>query len=154
MKKTIYMILALCLVASFAFAQEEAVMDADVNAVVADQPVVDEAMAVDEAVEEAMPTDEGVVVLQGYVLDNMCAQAHQNDLAEFAPTHPKTCALEPDCAASGFSIYADGKLSKFDKESSAKIEEFLKAEGNESKVEVTAKDVNGELSLISITNQL
>ena len=54
---------------------------------------------------------------------------------------------------STYSIYADGKLYKFDQLSSDKVTEFLRKEEDKLEVVVTAQDKNGELSLISIANQ-
>lgn len=91
------------------------------------------------------------ITLKGVIIDNQCATANKDDLANFVKTHAKQCALA--CAASGYAIFADGKLYAFDKDSSAKVEEFLKKEGSKLQVVVSANDVNGQLSLISIASQ-
>jgi YHS domain-containing protein len=91
---------------------------------------------------------------KGTIIDNMCAEAHKGDLAEFIKTHPKSCALKPDCAASGYSFYFDGYLVKFDNASSVKVEEFLKQKDSKLEVIVTlSKQGKGIASLISINNQ-
>ena len=55
----------------------------------------------------------------------MCLDAHKTeDVAVFIKTHSKECALK--CEASGYAIFADGILNKFDQDSNAKITEFLK----------------------------
>lgn len=118
MKKLLFVVLALCFISSYAFAQAET-----------------------------------TVTIKGTIIDNACGQAHATDISEFIKTHPKTCALMPDCVASGYSIYADGKLSKFDKDSSAKIAEFLKKEDSKLDVEVVADKKGEELVLVSIENQ-
>lgn len=92
------------------------------------------------------------LTLQGDVIDNTCASAQKPEtLAAFVKTHTKACAVS--CAASGYSIYADGKLSKFDAASNAKIAEFLKKDDSKLAVVVVANKVGDELSLVSIENQ-
>ena len=99
-----------------------------------------------------MPTTKAVT-LKGYVIDNMCATSNKEKLGEFVKTHTKTCMLKASCLTSGYSIYSDGKLSKFNKESNSKIQEFLKKEDSKSEVEISAESVGDELNLISIKNQ-
>jgi len=128
MKKVLFVLLALCFVSSLAFAQE------------ATRPV-------------AATTSEAIV-LKGYIIDNRCASANNSDtLGEFVKTHTKQCATMPACMESGYSIYVDGKLYKFDKDSSTKVAEFLKNADSKLQVIVTAKQVGDELSLASIENQ-
>ncbi len=123
MKKLVLIIMAVCLVAGFAFAAET----------------------------QASAT----ITVKGDIIDNLCAGSQKTpaDLAAFVKTHTKQCTLMPQCAASGYSIFSDGKLSKFDKESNAKIEEFLKQADSKLQVVVVAKKVGDELSLVSIENQ-
>lgn len=124
MKKTIFLTFALCFLASFAFAQATT----------------------------AVITKE--VTIKGIVIDNACLGANKDKAAEFVKTHPKSCALMPDCAKSGYSIVTeDGKVYKFDKNSNKKVEEFLKKEDSKTNVVINAKDIKGELNLISIENQ-
>jgi len=89
----------------------------------------------------------------GTIIDTACATAHKAGLAEFVKTHPKECALAEACMASGYNIYANGKLYKFDKASSDKVAEFLKKADSKLEVTVSAEEVNGELRLLSIENQ-
>lgn len=120
MKKIAFVVLALCLSASFVFAQEGAKAD--------------------------------TVKVNGIIVDNMCASAHGADMAEFVKTHAKTCAVMPECQASGYSIFANGVLTAFDKDSSVKVAEFLKKADSSLEVSVVAKNAGKELSLISIEN--
>lgn len=120
MKKLLFALIALCVVTSFAFAQVAA---------------------------STATTSDQAVAIKGVIIDNMCAESHKDGLAEFVKTHPKSCVFMPDCAASEFSIYVDGKLTKFDKESNPKIEEFLKKEGSSLEVNVTVKKVVDEMGL-------
>ncbi|MDD2689339.1 MAG: hypothetical protein PHT41_04235 [Candidatus Omnitrophica bacterium] len=125
MKKAVLLAMAFCFISSLAFAQ-----------IAISTPVVENALTI-----------------KGDIIDNMCATAHKDDLADFVKTHTKECALAPACVDSGYSIFSDGKLYKFDKDSSAKVAEFLKKEDSKLKVTVTAKMAGEELSLISIENQ-
>jgi hypothetical protein len=100
----------------------------------------------------AFAQEAATLTLKGYIIDNKCAAAQSAQLDEFTKTHSKECALSPDCAASGFAIYADHQLYKFDKDSSAKIEEFLKKEDSKLLVTVEAKKAGKDLSLVSIKN--
>ena len=97
---------------------------------------------------------ETTVTLKGDIIDNMCAGTKSpEELTAFVKTHSKDCALAPACAESGYSIFADGKLNKFDKDSGAKIEEFLKKADSKLQVVVEAKTAGEELSLVSVKNQ-
>ena len=93
------------------------------------------------------------IILKGTIIDNHCAAMGKDNLAEFVKTHTKACALMPDCAASGYSIFADGNLYRFDQTSSKKIEEFLKRPDNKLQVVVEAEKVGEEIKLVSIENQ-
>ena len=94
-----------------------------------------------------------ILSLKGDIIDNMCAAANKDSLADFLKTHSKECALMSDCVASGYSIFADGKLYRFDQASSKKIEEFLKQSDSKLQVVVKAEKVGKELKLVSIENQ-
>lgn len=102
---------------------------------------------------EAFSGEEYMLTLKGDIIDNMCANASQDNLAEFVQNHTKQCALMAHCVASGFAIYADGKLYKFDETSNKKIEDFLKKADSKLQVEVKVKKSGEALSLISIENQ-
>ncbi|HCS47084.1 MAG TPA: hypothetical protein DIW61_02025 [Candidatus Aminicenantes bacterium] len=95
-----------------------------------------------------------VMTLRGTVIDNHCAGMSKGNLAEFVKTHTKACALMPECVASGYSLFADGKLHKFDQASNKKVEEFLKKDESKLEVVVKAEKVGDELKLISIENQM
>lgn len=130
MKKILFMLIALCCVSSLAFAEDLA------------EPVASMDIATSE-----------VLTLQGDIIDNMCAGMNKDTLAEFVKVHTKECALKPACMATGYAIFANGKLSKFDKDSNAKVAEFLNKADSKLQVTVTAKQVGDELSLVSIENQ-
>ncbi len=131
MKKIFTLLLLSCFAVSLAFAQEAPI-----------------------ATTTATPSAVATVTIKGDIIDNMCAGSQKPEaLAVFVKTHTKLCALLPSCAASGYSIYADGKLNKFDQESNAKIEEFLKIPDSKLQVVVDATQAGDTLSLVSIKNQ-
>lgn len=151
MKKVLFVLMALCLVSSLAFAAEStstkvttvaATAAMDANAVV----------ATDTAIATPVVTPEAIA-LKGDIIDNACAGTNKDTLAEFVKTHTKECALKPGCVDSGYSIYADGKLYAFDKDSNAKVVEFLKQADSKLQVAITARQVGDELNLVSIKNQ-
>jgi hypothetical protein len=94
------------------------------------------------------------VQIKGVIIDNLCAGSQKPEkLPEFVKTHTKECALKPQCVASGYSIFSDGKLMKFDKISNLDIEAFLRMP--ESKLQVIAECAkNGDLfRLVYIESQ-
>ena len=140
MKKAFVLALVLCIVSPYVFAQDAEVISASVDPTAASVSAI----------------SAGEITLKGDIIDNRCALAQKaEDLAGFVKTHTKQYALMPDCVASGYSIFADGKLNKFDKEGSAKIEEFLKKEDSklQAVVKATKAESSDELILISIENQ-
>jgi hypothetical protein len=66
------------------------------------------------------------VKLTGYIIDNMCAAAHPNDLGETAKGHPTACSTMPNCMKSGYSLVVDGKQYKFDDDGNKKVMSLLK----------------------------
>ena len=94
---------------------------------------------------------EKAVTLKGDIIDNMCAGAQKSQLSTFVKTHTKECALQ--CANSGYSIFSNGKLSKFDKASNPKVEEFLKKPDSKLQVVVVAEPEGKDLDVVSIENQ-
>jgi len=67
------------------------------------------------------------VKLTGYLVDVMCADGHMKSHPEnaesFGASHTKSCALDDQCAGSGFGIISGGKWYVFD----AKGNELAKA---------------------------
>lgn len=95
----------------------------------------------------------GAVTLKGTLIDNLCADGHKADIGTFIKKHTKECALMPNCAASGYSLYANGKMMKLDADSNGMAKEFLKDSDSKMDVEVEAVDTANGLSLVSIKNQ-
>lgn len=79
------------------------------------------------------------VKLNGHVIDNMCASAHPNDLADTAKGHPTACATMPNCMKSGYSIVADGKQYKLDEEGNKKVMMLLKGTKSKKGLAVTVE---------------
>jgi hypothetical protein len=102
---------------------------------------------------QAAVNDSETMTLKGDIIDNMCANGNKDNLAEFVKSHPKSCALMPNCVASGYSLFVDGKLHKFDDASNKKIVEFLKKSDSKLQVTVTITKTEDLISLVSIENQ-
>jgi hypothetical protein len=96
-----------------------------------------------------------VMLIKGDIIDNLCAgEQTPAQLAKFVPTHTKECALAPQCAASGYSVFDGSAVYKFDQKSSAMVEQFLKKTGSKLQVVIEAKkDTGNVLSLVTIANQ-
>jgi len=91
------------------------------------------------------------MTMSGTIIDTKCATANKATLGEFVKTHPEDCALA--CKDSGYNLYSEGKLYKFDKASSGKVYKFL--EKADSKLNVMVEVVHGKggvLKLVSIKN--
>ena len=93
-------------------------------------------------------------VLKGYVVDHMCAsgmvkQSKEKAMAR-AKKHTTQCALEEDCAASGYGLVTDGKFVKFDKKGNEEAAKYLKSTKRKSDnyVEVTGI-MDGEMFAVS-----
>ncbi len=164
MRKVLFVLFALCFVSSLAFAQDATqtattatATDTAVTAPAATTPPA-AATTTTETTTTAVTTTTTTtpapetMTIKGYIIDNKCASANNKDtLGEFVKTHAKQCAIT--CMDSGYSIYTDGKLLAFDKDSNAKVVEFLKNADSKLQVTVTAKQVGDDLSLVSIENQ-
>ena len=75
----------------------------------------------------ALAADKKDVKLNGYVIDNACsARASGDGALEKVKAHSTKCAQMPNCAKSGYAIFADGKLYKFDEDGNKKVAELLK----------------------------
>ena len=82
------------------------------------------------------------VKLSGYLIDNACAGAagaKDAKFAERAKKHTVSCALMPSCEGSGFAVYSDGKLYKFDEDGNKSAAELLKATDTKSGLTVAVE---------------
>ena len=95
------------------------------------------------------------VTLTGSIVDKSCSARHAKapDPMVAAAGHTKKCALMPNCTASGFGVFADGKFYEFDAKGNdlakAKLEASKKDAGAKFKVEGTVTDT--KLTVKSIT---
>ena len=94
------------------------------------------------------------VTLRGYVVDAMCASGmvKKGKVMERAAAHTKECALEDQCAASGFGIFSDGKYVKFDSHGDEIAQDLVqKTEKDKGiAVEVTGTMEGNQLAVASI----
>ncbi len=96
---------------------------------------------------------EETLKIAGTVIDNESAEKYLKSLDIFILRYPKAQAVLPVSVESGYSIYSEGELYRFNKESSVKITEFLEERNNVLKVVIEAKEVDDELELLSIKNE-
>ena len=65
----------------------------------------------------------------GYLVDKMCGSRYVKGdataAAEKGAKHSKACALDEDCAATGFGIIMDGKYWKFDEAGDKMAADYL-----------------------------
>lgn len=94
------------------------------------------------------------VTLSGYVVDAMCAQGmvKKGNVMERAAKHTKECALEDNCAASGFGIMSDGKYIKFDSHGNELAQNLLQKTEKDTAlaVQVTGKMEGDKLAVASL----
>ena len=94
------------------------------------------------------------MMLKGYIVDNQCAETQTTgQMDSFVQTHSKGCALSEACMKSGYSIYSNHQLYKFDKKSNEMVAEFLKKPDTQLLVAAEVKEEGKELKLISIKNE-
>jgi len=68
------------------------------------------------------------VTLDGYMIDNACAASHATDktFGTWVKTHGTSCAMMDSCEKSGYAVYADDKVYKFDDKGNDSAAELLK----------------------------
>ena len=80
------------------------------------------------------------VKLTGYIIDNACsARASSENGAEKVKSHTVKCAMMPNCAKSGYAVFADNKLYKLDEAGNNKAAEILKNTKAEKGVRVSVE---------------
>ena len=101
----------------------------------------------------ALAAGEGKSVkLTGYIIDNACAagRATGDNAAEKVKNHTVKCAMMPNCAKSGYAVFADDKLYKLDEEGNKKAAEILKNTKSEKSVQVAIEGtVEGDTLKVS-----
>ena len=152
MKRILLLMSVFCIVVISAFAEGDlkSTVVSVPEAVVASTTASAATIATATVVE---PVAGNLLILKGDLIDNICANANKDTLADFVKTHTKKCALAPGCIESGYVIFSNAKLYKFAKDSNSKVVEFLRKDDSKLQVEITAKEIDGELSLVSIENQ-
>ena len=91
---------------------------------------------------EAKPSETKTATLHGYIVDAMCAQgmAKKAKPAEKAAGHTKSCALEDNCAASGYGVFSGSDWVKFDAAGDKLAKELIEKSSKEKGIMV---DVTG-----------
>jgi hypothetical protein len=91
--------------------------------------------------QDAKPT-----TLKGYVVDQMCAgkMAMKDNAMEKAEGHSKECALDDNCAGSGYGIFSGGKYYKFDEKGSATAKALIEKSKREKGLYFEAKGTVGD----------
>lgn len=89
----------------------------------------------------ALMAQDKTVTLTGYMIDNSCAANHANDktFATWVKTHGTSCAMMDSCEKSGYAVFAEDKLYKFDDAGNASAEALLKATKSKKGLHVKAE---------------
>jgi hypothetical protein len=74
----------------------------------------------------ALVAQEKTVTLDGYMIDNACASSSKTKDMTWIKTHATSCATMEACEKSGYAVYANDKIYKFDDAGNASAEELLK----------------------------
>jgi len=96
------------------------------------------------------------VMMQGYVVDAMCAKgmAGKETTMKKAAGHTKDCALEKECAASGYGLFSEGKWYKFDAAGDKLANELIEKSSREKELafEVTGT-MSGEILAVTLLKE-
>ena len=89
----------------------------------------------------ALIAQDKTVTLTGYMIDNSCAANHAKDktFATWVKTHGTSCAMMEACEKSGYAVFADDKLYKFDDTGNSSAEALLKATKSKKGLHVKAE---------------
>ena len=89
----------------------------------------------------ALIAQDKTVTLTGYMIDNSCAANHAKDktFATWVKTHGTSCAMMEACEKSGYAVFADDKLYKFDDAGNSSAEALLKATKSKKGLHVKAE---------------
>ncbi len=102
--------------------------------------------------EEAKP-----MTINGYVVDAMCAKgmAGKETTMKKAMSHTRACALEEECASSGFGVFSEGKWYKFDESGDKQAQKLIENSSTERgiMVEVSGTMKGQTLAVASIKEQ-
>lgn len=80
------------------------------------------------AMTAALGAQDKTVKLDGYMIDNACASSHATDktFGTWVKTHGTSCASMDSCEKSGYAVYANDKIYKFDDAGNQSAEEVIK----------------------------
>ena len=94
------------------------------------------------------------VTLKGYVVDQMCGgkMAAKENAMEKAEGHTRDCALNDQCAASGYGIMSGGKYYKFDEKGSATAKALVEKSKREKGLFFVAKGKVGDDGTMTLTS--
>src|SRR3979409_174986 len=89
----------------------------------------------------ALMAQDKSVTLTGYLIDNSCAANHATDktFATWVKTHGTSCATMESCEKSGYAVFADNKLYKFDDSGNTSAEALLKSTKSKKGLHVKAE---------------
>ena len=75
-----------------------------------------------------LSAQDNTVTLDGYMIDNACASSHASDKTfdTWVKAHGTSCATMDSCEKSGYAVYANKKVYKFDDAGNASAEDLLK----------------------------
>jgi hypothetical protein len=92
------------------------------------------------------------VSLTGYIVDKACSAREARKDAPGA-NHTKGCALDDNCARSGFGVFADGKWVEFDERGNALAKAALEKSRKDrgAKFKVTGKLADGRMAVENIS---
>jgi hypothetical protein len=74
----------------------------------------------------ALVAQEKTVTLDGYMIDNACASSDKAKDKTWIKTHSTSCATMEACEKSGYAVFANDKLYKFDDAGNASAAEVIK----------------------------
>ena len=100
------------------------------------------------------PTPQASVT--GILIDNACGATMMKDPnpEQAAAGHPRSCAMKPDCAASGYAVITGSDLIKFDDHGNDLAKDFLAKSDKTDNLKVTVVgDRQGDtIAVTSITD--
>ena len=74
----------------------------------------------------ALVAQDKTVTLDGYMIDNACASSDKAKDKTWIKTHSTSCATMEACEKSGYAVFANDKLYKFDDAGNASAAEVIK----------------------------
>jgi len=90
--------------------------------------------------------------VSGVLIDNACAAkfADKDDPEAAAAGHPKSCAVKPKCAASGYCVISGKQLLKLDDKGNELAKAYLAKDDTTTKVTVKGTVTDGVLAATDI----